>query len=180
MRVDSIDGVIINDRKIFTDTRGRFAEIYRQSDYPNFKSMQDNYSYSTAGTLRGLHYVKSGGQNQILTVINGEIIDFVMDLRIGSKTFLNHVETKMSFENINQIFIPCYCAHGFLAISDHVILNYKSDKYYDPNTEQIIQIFDKNLKMNIKNTSKYLRSDKDIKATSVDSHDLSTFREGNK
>ena len=155
------------------DTRGRFSETFRASLYPNFIPVQDNYSFSNKGVLRGLHYVTDQGQNQVLTVVSGTLIDFIVDLRPRSETFLDYIETKMSFKNINQLYIPNYCAHGFLATSDSVVLNYKTDTYYERATDSTIQIIDPKLDIKLPVDLIFERSDKDASAKNANEHTFS-------
>lgn len=149
MRVDNITGVAVLNKQLYQDGRGRFCEIYRQTDFSDFKCVQDNYSTSKKGVLRGLHYVTGGGQNQILTVIGGRILDFLVDLRKSSPTYLDYKITQMSHESFNQIYIPYYCAHGFLALTDEVYLHYKVDQYYSPDTDATINFYDKQIGIKI-------------------------------
>ena len=123
-----------------------------------------------------IHYVKKMGQNQILNVISGEIIDFIVDLRKGSPTYLDHRSIKMSYESVNQIFIPSFCAHGFLSLTDDVVLHYKSDKYFLPQTDATINIFDPEIGIEIPRiVSKFIQSDKDAKANNLCDHNLAEF-----
>lgn len=170
MRTYAIDGVVSRRFPIYCDVRGRFSEIYRQSNFPNFTPLQDNYSYSQKGVLRGFHYVAGDGQNQILSILNGKIIDFILDLRTSSDTFLCYLENTMSHDGINQIYIPHYCAHGFLAMTDNVILQYKTDAYYGEKTDETIQFLDPKIGIKLDYSENFVRSEKDINAKLVDEH----------
>ena len=170
MKTQAIDGVFSRKSPIYEDIRGRFSETFRKTSYPNFVPVQDNYSYSQKGALRGLHYVTGNGQNQVLTILNGTIIDFTVDLRVGSDTFLHYLETAMSHDGVNQIYIPSYCAHGFLATVCNVILQYKTDTYYDSETDRTIQFFDPEVGIKLNKNTEYLRSEKDRDAKLARDH----------
>ncbi len=172
MQTSSIGGVSSFQLKVYGDERGRFSEVFRKTNYPDFVPLQDNYSFSQKGVLRGLHFVARDGQNQVLTVINGSIIDYIVDLRRDSKTFLNYLETNMNYDEINQIYIPSYCAHGFLAMSNDVVLHYKTDTYYDPEFDRTIQIFDPEINIQFRASFDFVRSKKDTDAKLAKYHTL--------
>lgn len=143
-QVDSIDGVISTNPSIFGDNRGKFAELQttRIEFGYNFHPLQTAISISKKGVLRGMHYHKEFKQNQLVTVIEGEIIDVVLDMRKGSKTFGNHCKFHLSSDNFDQVFMPLGTAHGFYAISDTVKLIYHVDQLYDVSMEAGINCLD--------------------------------------
>ena len=176
MRVDDIEGVITKENRLFKDNRGSFIETFKVTAFPKFVSVQDNHSFSKKGVLRGLHYVKGMGQNQILSIVRGEILDFLVDLRRGSPTYLDHKAVRMSYEGVNQIFIPSFCAHGFLSLTDNVVLHYKADKLFSPQTDATINIFDSDLGIEIpKIVPQFIQSEKDARAKNLCDHDLTEF-----
>jgi len=131
----SLPGVIIVETDVYKDSRGIFMETFHQKKYADGgiskPFLQDNFSRSRKGTLRGLHYQLNHPQAKLVYVTTGEIYDAVVDIRIGSPTFGKWVGIYLSSENRRQIFIPEGFAHGFCVLSETTDFVYKcSDMYY--------------------------------------------------
>jgi dTDP-4-dehydrorhamnose 3,5-epimerase len=130
-----IPEVVIIEPKVFGDDRGYFMESFRQdlfsADFPEVNFIQDNESLSLFGVLRGLHYqLPPFAQAKLVRVVSGKVLDVSVDIRRHSPTFGRHVAIELSGENKRQLFIPRGFAHGFLALSDLAIFQYKVDNYY--------------------------------------------------
>lgn len=147
----SIPDVVLCKPHVFRDQRGYFMESFRQDqldDFVGFKIdfCQDNESQSQFGVLRGLHYQKTPfSQTKLVRVIAGRILDVAVDLRKGSATFGKHIAVELSDTNKCQLLVPRGFAHGFVVLSEHAILNYKSDNYYAPDFEAGIRYNDPQL-----------------------------------
>jgi dTDP-4-dehydrorhamnose 3,5-epimerase len=141
MKIDPtrLDGVVIVEPRVFTDPRGFFFETYQQKRYRengiSCKFVQDNLSYSTKNTLRGLHYQNPNGQAKLVSVIKGEVFDVAVDIRKGSPNFGKWVGVVLSAENHRQLFIPQGFAHGFCVLSDDAVFSYKCSDFYTPDAE---------------------------------------------
>jgi len=126
--------------RVFGDERGYFLETYRQSTFAEFgiicEFVQDNHSFSTKGTLRGLHYQITHAQAKLCRVITGRVLDIAVDIRWGSPTFGRWVGMELSEENHHMAFIPAGFAHGFAVLSDTAHFLYKCSNYYDPAGER--------------------------------------------
>ncbi|MGB4611341.1 MAG: dTDP-4-dehydrorhamnose 3,5-epimerase, partial [Methanothermobacter thermautotrophicus] len=94
--------------------------------------VQDNESMSVRGVLRGLHFQREKPQGKLVRVIRGEIFDVAVDLRKNSDTYGEWTGVRLSDENRREFFIPEGFAHGFLALSDECIVNYKCTELYHP------------------------------------------------
>ena len=135
-RIDTtIPGVVLVEPTVRNDERGFFFESYNQRDFAELDIaepfVQDNHSMSVKGTLRGLHYQIQHPQAKLCRVVEGEVLDVVVDIRRGSPRFGEHTSTVLSAENKRQIYIPPGFAHGFLVLSDRAEFLYKcSDFYY--------------------------------------------------
>ena len=68
---------------------------------------------SAKGTLRGLHYQLRHAQAKLCRVVEGEVLDVAVDIRLGSPTLENGPAFALSAKDQNQIFIPAGFAHGF-------------------------------------------------------------------
>ncbi|WP_314666877.1 dTDP-4-dehydrorhamnose 3,5-epimerase [Prevotella aurantiaca] len=136
-----IDGVWIMEPKVFSDNRGYFYEVWRQSDFDehigqHVEFVQDNESKSSYGVLRGLHYQKGEfSQAKLVRVLKGKVLDVAVDLRKDSPTLGKYVMVELSEENKRQFFIPRGFAHGFLVLSEEAIFTYKVDNIYAPQSE---------------------------------------------
>jgi len=79
---------------------------------------QENFSHSTHGTLRGLHYQIKKPQGKLVRVVQGEVFDVAVDLRRSSPHFGQWVGEILSAENKHQLWVPPGFGHGFLVLSD--------------------------------------------------------------
>jgi len=125
--------------RVFPDERGFFLQSWHERQYQDAgikaRFVQDNWSRSTRGVLRGLHYQLKNAQAKLITVVQGEIFDVAVDIRKGSPTYGRWVGAVLSEENHHQLFVPKGFAHGFLVMSDEVDLLYKCDDFYTPGDE---------------------------------------------
>jgi dTDP-4-dehydrorhamnose 3,5-epimerase len=93
--------------------------------------VQDNHSISAKGTVRGLHYQLRQPQAKLCRVVEGEVLDVVVDIRVGSPQFGQWISIVLSSDAHNQIYMPEGFAHGFAALTDHVQFLYKCSDYHD-------------------------------------------------
>jgi dTDP-4-dehydrorhamnose 3,5-epimerase len=135
----SLPGVYELQPKVLRDARGFFLETYHQQKFSEFGIpdvfVQDNHSRSGKGTLRGLHYQLRHAQAKLCRVVEGEVLDVAVDIRLGSPTFGKWTSVLLSAEKQNQIFIPKGFAHGFVTLTDSVQFLYKCSDFYDPGGE---------------------------------------------
>jgi dTDP-4-dehydrorhamnose 3,5-epimerase len=135
----SLPGVFELQPKVIRDARGFFLETYHQQKFAGFgihdSFVQDNQSRSAKGTVRGLHYQLRHAQAKLCRVVEGEVLDIAVDIRIGSPTFGKWTSVLLSAERQNLIFIPQGFAHGFVVLSDSAQFLYKCSDFYDPGSE---------------------------------------------
>lgn len=142
--------LILFESKNFEDQRGYFVERFNQSIFKravghNLNIHQQNESSSIKSTLRGLHYQLNNTQGKLISVIQGEILDVVVDIRQHSKTFGKYFSIKLSEIKKESLWIPEGYAHGFLVLSNNAIFSYLVDNIYDPSSEETILWNDKDL-----------------------------------
>ena len=129
-----IPDVIVFTPDVFNDPRGFFMETFNEERYAGLglssTFVQDNYSHSRGGTLRGLHYQLRRPQAKLMSVIWGEIFDVAVDIRRGSPTFGKWVGQTLSDKNRCQLYIPAGFAHGFCVLSESADVMYKCSDYY--------------------------------------------------
>src|SRR5690606_20930244 len=97
--------------------------------------VQDNFSYSRRGTLRGMHFQNPNAQGKLVSVIEGEVFDVAVDIRRGSPTFGRWSGVMLSAENRRQFWIPAGFAHGFVVTSETALFHYKCTSLYSPKDE---------------------------------------------
>jgi dTDP-4-dehydrorhamnose 3,5-epimerase len=123
----------------FEDSRGFFQQCYRYDQYAKAgittPFVQDNWSRSSRGVLRGLHYQLRNPQAKLVSVQRGEIYDVVIDIRKASATFGHWIGVNLSDQTGEQLFVPAGFAHGFCVLSETVDLTYKCGDYYTPGDE---------------------------------------------
>jgi dTDP-4-dehydrorhamnose 3,5-epimerase len=135
-----IPQVIQVEAKSFTDKRGFFMENFKDSSFTSngisTKFVQDNFSHSIKGVLRGLHYQKNPkAQTKLVSALRGEIFDVAVDIRKGSPTYGKWVGEILSEQNHKLLYIPEGFAHGFCVLSDEADVFYKVNQEYSPENE---------------------------------------------
>jgi dTDP-4-dehydrorhamnose 3,5-epimerase len=123
--------------RIFHDDRGYFLELYKHSDFSRAEIgehlVQDNYSKSVKGVLRGLHYQKNPkAQGKLVFCVKGGIYDVVIDLRKGSPYYGKWASVDLTDENKYLLYVPPGFAHGFQVTSDTAEVMYKCTEEYSP------------------------------------------------
>jgi dTDP-4-dehydrorhamnose 3,5-epimerase len=135
-----LEGVFIIEPDVFADARGFFMETYHQKRYREMGTdvtfVQDNLSFSRKGTLRGLHFQYPRAQAKLVQVLQGEVLDVIVDIRRGSPTFGRWAGIRLSDQNRKQLFVPEYFAHGYCVLSDTAIFTYKCSEFYSPECEK--------------------------------------------
>jgi len=139
-----IKDLVILEPNIFGDKRGYFMESFNaewfEKNVCDTKFIQDNESRSSRGVLRGLHFQNPPyAQAKLVRVIEGEVLDVVVDLRKESPTYGQFEKILLSSDNKKQFFVPRGFAHGFVVLSDLAIFSYKVDNVYAPTHDSGIQ-----------------------------------------
>ena len=148
----SIPGVLVLAPRVFEDPRGAFFESYNAARFAQAtgveaRFVQDNHSVSARHVLRGLHYQLGRPQGKLVRAIAGEVFDIAVDLRRASPTFGRWTGVRLSAENRLMLWIPEYCAHGFVVLSDRAEVLYKTTDYYSPQDERSIAWNDPDLRI---------------------------------
>ena len=152
-----INGLFIIKNKFFNDDRGWFMENWNiekcKQNNLNINFKQDNISMSKKNVLRGLHFQRQPhNQTKYVRVIQGKVLDVVVDIRKKSKTFGQHLAIELS-NNQTGLWIPAGMAHGFLSLEENTIFSYKCSGEYNPKYEHTIKWNDQdiNIQWGIKN-----------------------------
>ncbi|MDR1601644.1 MAG: dTDP-4-dehydrorhamnose 3,5-epimerase [Tannerella sp.] len=167
-----IPGVLIIEPVVYSDTRGYFFEAYKQPEFERHAGavsfIQDNESSSVRGVLRGLHYqLAPWSQAKLVRVIQGRVLDAVVDIRRGSPAFGKYLLIELSGENRRQLFIPKGFAHGFYVMSETAVFTYKVDNPYMPLYERSIRFNDPDIGIDMALIAKdtLILSEKDAQAS---------------
>ena len=125
----------------FGDPRGWFQEWFKASQIQphlsfDFVPAQSNISYSDCGVLRGIHYsLAPVGQAKMVTVMAGEIDDYVVDIRVGSPTFGQHERIRLNTQTGASVIIGPGLGHAFHVLSDTAVVCYMLSSEYNPELE---------------------------------------------
>lgn len=135
--------------RVFGDARGFFVETWNAESFRDagldVRFVQDNWSRSRRGILRGLHYQVRQTQGKLVRVMRGSVFDVAVDLRRSSPTFGKHVARILSEENRLALWIPPGFAHGFLVLSEEADFVYKCTELYAPAFDRTLSWCDRSL-----------------------------------
>lgn len=137
------EGLLILQPRIFKDDRGAFYESWNETTFKSlgldFRFVQDNQSISHKNVLRGLHFQHAPhAQGKLVRVTRGKALDVVVDLRKQSKTYGKHYKLELCSDKGNMLWIPKGFAHGFVALENDTIFQYKCDAVYNPKSEDCL------------------------------------------
>lgn len=133
-------GLLIFEPKVHGDESGYFFESYNQNTFAaagiHYQFVQDNQARSSFGVVRGLHFqLPPHAQTKLVRVLEGRILDAVVDLRTGSPTEGKIFTIELSAENKKQLLVPKGFAHGYSVLSPTAEVMYKCDEFYTPQSE---------------------------------------------
>lgn len=148
----NFEGLFTLEPLTFKDERGHFTEAYNYEVLKkagiDIQFVQDNQSYSKAGVIRGLHFQNAPkAQTKLVRVLQGSILDVVVDLRRDKPTFKMIHAIELSIENGKQLLVPKGFAHGFSVLSESAEVFYKCDETYSPEHERGINVDDPDLRI---------------------------------
>lgn len=140
----AIPGVLILEPRVFRDSRGLFFEswneqVFRRETGVQAAFVQDNFSSSKRGVLRGMHYQVDRPQGKLVWVGRGCVFDVVVDLRRDSPAFGTWLGLELSDDNHRMLWLPQGLAHGFLVLSDQADFLYKVTDYYSVSGERTLR-----------------------------------------
>ena len=162
----NIPDLIVFQPKIFSDERGFFFESYNKKQFEkvvgrSVNFVQDNHSFSSKGTLRGIHYQYNPyAQGKLVRVLEGEVLDVAVDLRTSSPTFGDWASVLLNGSDNKQFWIPEGFGHAFIVLSKTAHFLYKTTNFYNKESEQCIIWNDRDLNIdwNLRNFEPLLSS----------------------
>lgn len=143
-----IPEVKIIEPRVFADDRGFFYETFNVNKLADFgiefSPVQENCAFSLKkGTIRGLHFQKNPmAQAKIVRCVAGRVMDYAVDLRENSQTYLKYVAVELTAENKRQLYIPRGFAHGVISLEDNSMIEYFADNSYSPENDRSIRYDD--------------------------------------
>ncbi len=172
------EGLFVITPLVFGDERGWFMESFscdKLSGYipniPNF--IQDNQSFSKEiNTFRGMHcQTNPKAQTKLIRCTRGAIVDYVIDVRKNSPTYLKGFQIELSELNKKQLYIPKGFLHGFKTLTENVEVQYKVDEYYSKECDRSIYYLDPSFDINF-NLNNPILSAKDKNAPKLNESDV--------
>ncbi len=139
-----IKDVFIIEPRVFQDERGLFFESFQQETFNDLIGrkltfVQENESISKKGVIRGLHFQNPPhAQGKLVRVIKGSVLDVAVDIRKDSITYGKSISVVLTSENRRQLWIPEGFAHGFVALEEDTIFQYKCTNYYNKASEDAL------------------------------------------
>ena len=166
----SIADVLVLEPKKHGDARGFFYESYNRKIFAQATGLdvafvQDNHSRSATNVLRGLHYQLRQPQGKLVRVTVGEIWDVAVDLRRSSPSFGRWTGMTLNAASPRMLWIPAGFAHGFVVLSDHAEVQYKTTDFYAPEHERTLLWNDPALGIKWPLAGEPVLSDKDRRGT---------------
>lgn len=169
-----LEGLKIIEPRVFGDDRGYFMETWNKRNLSeagiDADFVQDNESQSSQGTLRGIHFQKDYPQDKLVRVLQGEVYDVAVDLRLDSPTYGQWFGDILSAENKRQLWIPKGFGHAYYTISEKAIFVYKCTEFYHPQDQYSLDWSDEKLGINwpLVENCEVLLSQNDAAAKSLD------------
>ncbi|MFI2431147.1 dTDP-4-dehydrorhamnose 3,5-epimerase family protein [Streptomyces sp. NPDC018693] len=160
--------------QLFPDRRGVFVSpmqgpLFRSRIGHEFHVAQTNLSRSSRGVLRGIHFTTAPpGQAKYVYCAHGRVLDFVVDIRVGSPTFGKWDCVELDAESFRAVYVPVGVGHTFLALEDDTMMHYLMSTSYVPELEQAIDPFDPTLALPWPAETEFIVSDRDHAAMSLD------------
>eukprot|EP01100_Stratorugosa_tubuloviscum_P012620 TRINITY_DN6033_c3_g1_i1.p1 TRINITY_DN6033_c3_g1~~TRINITY_DN6033_c3_g1_i1.p1 ORF type:complete len:235 (+),score=96.39 TRINITY_DN6033_c3_g1_i1:69-707(+) len=170
IKINEVKDSLIIETKRFCDERGCFQELFQSEKYSNENNnsllkqinwQQVSYSESNKNVVRGIHcspYAK------LVSCISGKVLDFVIDLRNNSETYLQSYRVELSSENGYQIFIPPHCGHAFFSCEENTKMVYLQSGVWKAEFEMDVNWRDNQLNLNWPIADNYILSNKDLSA----------------
>lgn len=159
---------------LHTDQRGTFSEMFRQDIFEDiigrpFDLKQSNLSSSRKGVVRGVHFADvPPGQAKYVSCFAGKVLDFVVDVRVGSPTFGKWESVLLSPETRTSVFISEGLGHAFVSLSDESVVNYLVTETFSPKVERGINPLDPSLGLEFGiPSSELVLSEKDLNAPNL-------------
>ena len=134
---ESFDGIFSITKNIIGDNRGYLERLFCHHELKSWEKRpisQVNTTFTQKkGSVRGLHFQRPPMDHiKMVYCVQGQVMDVVVDLRVGSPTYGQHAVFELSAVKGSCIYIPKGTAHGFCALSENTVMVYKVSTVYSP------------------------------------------------
>ena len=144
----AIEGAFVVTPRQFPDDRGVFLESFRGDKLAEHLGhrldvVQTNVSVSSRGTVRGIHFADvPPSQAKYITCLGGSLVDYVVDLRVGSPTFGRWESVRLDTVDRRAVYLAEGLGHAFMALEDDTTAMYLCSAAYNPQREHGIHPLD--------------------------------------
>ena len=167
IRKTKIEGLYIFEGLLFSDIRGDLIKPFSKTfftDFPidiNIDIKETWFTKSKKNVIRAMHLqIGPKACEKIVSVINGAVLDVILDIRKDSPTYGKTFEVELNDINNKVLYIPKGCAHGYRVLEDNTITMYMATETHDPENDIGIRWDSFGYDWNLKNP---ILSDKDLK-----------------
>jgi dTDP-4-dehydrorhamnose 3,5-epimerase len=173
IRALSIEGSFEITPRQFPDDRGVFLESYRGDELAQaighrLEIVQTNVSVSSRGTVRGVHFADvPPSQAKYVTALSGSLIDFVIDIRVGSPTFGTWDSVLLDTVDRRAIYLAEGLGHAICSLADNSTVMYLCSATYNPGREHGVNPLDPTLGLAVPEGVTPVLSTKDAAAPSL-------------
>jgi dTDP-4-dehydrorhamnose 3,5-epimerase len=146
-----LKGAFVLDVERREDSRGFFGRAFCQNEFTKhgLKPLiaQGNVAFSLVkGTVRGMHFqIPPAAETKLVRCARGAVVDFIVDLRPESPTYLQHVSVELTEDNFRAIYVPERFAHGYQTLTDKTETSYLCGEFYSPPNERALRFDDPRL-----------------------------------
>ena len=118
--------------RLRVDNRGLLTYVFDENSN-DFKQKETRiYSMPEEGAFFGIHYrEESNPMTKFVTVIKGRGLDYIVDLRKESPTYLQWKSIELSADNALAVLIPAGFGHAFISLQNDTIQLYSADRKGD-------------------------------------------------
>jgi len=140
VQVGDIVGVITWPAKSFEDSRGVFFKPFSVLDLEefqvSFETVEHFFTVSKKNVFRGMHFQDSPhSAAKIISIVKGKVVDYLLDMRLDSKTYLTLQIIELSSDEPSSIYIPSGIAHGYLCLEDGSVVSYRQNALFCQNCD---------------------------------------------
>lgn len=160
--------------RVFTDARGVFLEAFRgdllaEHIGHRLDVVQTNVSVSSRGTVRGIHFADvPPSQAKYVTCLSGSLVDFVVDVRVGSPTFGQWDAVRLDAVERKAVYLAEGLGHAFVALEDDTTAHYLCSAAYNPSAEHGINPLDPTIGLELPEGLELTLSEKDAAAPTLE------------
>jgi 5-epimerase len=170
----AVEGALEFTPPVFLDARGLFVSLFQEAAFTAatgrvlFPVAQTSHSKSARGVLRGLHFTRTPpGGAQYVYCPHGEILDIVVDLRIGSPTFGQVDTVLLDQRDFRAVYFPVGVGHAYVALRDDSVVSYVLSAPYVPENEMSLAPLDPELRLPVPADIDPILSERDRKARTL-------------